>query len=137
MPWVASETEFGFELGLEWIESENEGVTAAGWSTLASYASVNEDQTLDIEEYSALLDRVAKNIHHCQNRVKYTMNGFVIAVGAYVKELTQKATEVAKQIGPIAVDMNGTACKVPSAKDYIQKIVDKDRVGKKRKTARC
>ncbi|MEM9391852.1 MAG: DNA alkylation repair protein [Bacteroidota bacterium] len=137
VPWVASETEFGFELGLDWINSQDEGIAAAGWSTLASYASVNEDENLDIAKYSNLLDRVAKDIHNSQNRVKYTMNGFVIAIGTYIRDLTQKATEIAEQIGAVEVDMNGTACKVPLAKDYIQKVVDKQRVGKKRKTARC
>ncbi|MEM1406634.1 MAG: DNA alkylation repair protein [Bacteroidota bacterium] len=137
VPWVASETEFGFELGLDWINSQDEGIAAAGWSTLASYASVNEDENLDIAKYSNLLDRVANDIHNSQNRVKYTMNGFVIAIGTYIRDLTQKATEIAEQIGAVEVDMNGTACKVPLAKDYIQKVVDKQRVGKKRKTARC
>ncbi|MEO1098777.1 MAG: DNA alkylation repair protein, partial [Bacteroidota bacterium] len=137
VPWVASETEFGFELGLDWINSQEEGIAAAGWSTLASYASVNEDENLDIAKYSDLLDRVEKDIHHSKNRVKYTMNGFVIAIGAYISDLTEKAIELAEKIGAVEVDMNGTACKVPLAKDYIQKVVDKQRVGKKRKTARC
>ncbi|MEM7106817.1 MAG: DNA alkylation repair protein [Bacteroidota bacterium] len=135
--WVASETEFGFELGLEWIDSEKEGTAAAGWSTLASYASVHEDNDLDVEKYKALLDRVATDIHSAKNRVKYTMNNFVIAAGSFVKALNQKAIEVAKGIGPVAIDMNGTACKVPLAKDYLQKVVDKGRIGKKKKTARC
>ena len=137
VPWVAAETEYGFELGLDWIESEDEAIASAGWSTLAYYASVNSDDRLDIKAYTKLLDRVIKEIGGAQNRVKYTMNGFVIAIGSYIKELTKKASETARQIGVVEVDMNGTACKVPLAKDYIQKVVDKQRVGKKRKTARC
>ena len=39
--------------------------------------------------------------------------------------------------GQVTVDMGGTACKVPLAGPYIQKIVDKGRIGVKRKTARC
>ena len=42
-----------------------------------------------------------------------------------------------KKIGKVEVDVNGTACKVPLATTYIQKVVDKDRIGKKRKKARC
>ena len=137
VPWVASETNFGFELDLEWIESNEENIAAAGWSTLASYAAVNEDEKLDLEQYKQLLDRVAKEVHDKQNRVKYTMNGFVIAIGTYVEELTEKAREIAAAIGKVSVEMNGTACKVPLATTYIQKVVDKQRVGKKRKTARC
>jgi len=137
VPWVAAETEFGFELGLEWIESKKEGIASAGWSTLAYYSAVNKDEDLDIAIYRKLLDRVEKEIHNAQNRVKYTMNGFVITTGSQIGELTAKAQEIAEKIGKLEVDMNGTACKVPFAKDYIQKVVDKQRIGKKRKTARC
>ena len=135
--WVASESPFGFELGLEWIESDEERFAAAGWSTLASYASIRPDEELDIEKYSALLDRVAETVHDSQNRVRYVMNGFVIAIGSFIEALTPKATEIAGKIGKVNVDVGGTACKVPLATDYIKKIVDKGRVGKKRKTARC
>lgn len=137
VPWVAAETEYGFELGLEWIESKEENIASAGWSTLAYYAGVNQDENLDIDRYGELLDRVAQDITTAQNRVKYTMNGFVIAIGTYIKALTGKAKKIAKQIGEVEVDMNGTACKVPFAEAYIQKAEDKQRVGKKRKTARC
>ena len=137
VPWIAAETKYGFDLGLEWINSKNEGIASAGWSTLAYYSAVNKDEDLDIAMYIKLLDTVEKDIPNAKNRVKYTMNGFVISIGTYIKELTDKAKEVAEKIGKIEVDMNGTACKVPFAKDYIQKVVDKQRVGKKRKTARC
>jgi hypothetical protein len=67
----------------------------------------------------------------------YTMNGFVIAMGSYVKELTDKASKVAATIGKVSVDVGGTACKVPLATAYIKKIKDKGYIGKKRKSARC
>lgn len=137
VPWVAAETSFGFELGLEWIESDKERIASAGWATLAYYAGVNEDADLDIDAYSKLLDRVGNEVHSAQNRVRYTMNGFVIAIGTYIKELTEKSIETAAKIGKVNVDVGGTACKVPLATDYIQKVIDKDKVGKKRKTARC
>lgn len=137
VPWVAAETNFGFELGLEWIESDKERIASAGWSTLAYYAGVNEDADLDIEVYSKLLERVENEIDNAKNRVRYTMNGFVIAIGTYIKELTDKSIKTAANIGKVNVDVGGTACKVPLATDYIQKIIDKDKIGKKRKTARC
>jgi hypothetical protein len=61
----------------------------------------------------------------------------VIAVGIYIEALTEKSKEVAKEIGKVSVDVGGTACKVPLAIDYIDKAIDKGRIGKKRKTARC
>lgn len=137
VPWVAAETDFGFKLGLKWIRSDQENIAAAGWSTLASYAGVNSDEDLDVKTYSRLLDTVADEIHNSQNRVRYCMNGFVIAVGTCIKELTDKALIVADKIGKISVDMGGTACKVPLAIDYIDKAVKKGQIGKKRKSARC
>lgn len=137
VPWVAAETEFGFEIGLEWIESKEENIAAAGWATLAYYASVNKDEDLDINKYIELLERAGKEVHTAENRVRYTMNGFVISVGTYIETLTPKSSEIAEQIGKVEVEMNGTSCKVPLATQYIQKVVDKDKIGKKRKTARC
>ncbi len=133
---LAAETEYGFELGLSWIKSKEERIASAGWATLSNYASVNRDEDLDITAYEKLLDIIGDKIHDAKNRVRYTMNGFIIAVGSYIKPLTEKSKEIAKKVGKVNVDMGGTACKVPLASDYIQKIIDKDRVGKKIKKAR-
>ena len=65
------------------------------------------------------------------------MNGLVIAVGTYIAELTEEAKPIGTKIGKVSVDMNGTACKVLDIVPYTQKVIDKDRVGKKRKMARC
>ncbi|CAA6829001.1 MAG: FIG00762573: hypothetical protein [uncultured Aureispira sp.] len=137
VPWLAAETDFGFDLAQKWMESKEEGIASAGWATCSNFASIRPDAALDIETYSQLLDRVAREIDQAQNRVRYTMNGFVIAVGSYIPALTKKAQEIAAQIGKVSVEMGGTSCKVPLASAYIQKVMDKDRIGKKRKQARC
>lgn len=135
--WVAAETDFGFDLGLEWIESNEERIATAGWATLSNFAAVNADEKLDIEHYSKLLDRVQNEIHQAQNRVRYVMNGFVIATGSYIAPLTEKAKAVANEIGKVSVEMGGTACKVPLATEYIQKVEDRGSIGNKKKMARC
>lgn len=137
VPWVAVETPFGVELGLKWIESDNEQIASAGWATFANCATVKDDEELDVKLYGELLDRVEKEVHQAKNRVSYAMNAFVIATGTGIKALTNKSIETAKNIGKVKVEMGGTACKVPLATDYIQKIIDKDRLGKKRAAARC
>jgi hypothetical protein len=137
VPWIAAESNFGKELAMEWIESDQEFIASAGWATLSNLVSLKPDNELDIENISALLDRVEMEIHSAQNRVRYTMNGFVIAVGSYIKELTNKAIIIGEKIGKVHVDMGGTACKVPLAPEYIQKVIDRGSHGKKRKVARC
>ncbi len=135
--WLAAESHHGWKLALEWIESTEEGIASAGWSTLSNLVSLSPDEELDQDTLLTLLDRVARDVHQSQNRVRYTMNGFVIAVGSYVESLTKKANEIATTIGKVSVDVGGTACKVPVATDYIKKVEDKGNIGKKRKAARC
>jgi 3-methyladenine DNA glycosylase AlkD len=137
VPWVAAESENGFNIGLKWIKSDKENVCSSGWGALAYFAGVNEDADLDINAYIKLLGIVEKDIHNAPNRVRFAMNGFVISVGSYIESLTDKAKVVANKIGVVSVDMGGTACKVPLASDYIDKVISKGRIGKKRKTARC
>jgi len=137
VPWVASETPFGLELGLEWIESDEETISAAGWATLASVAALKNDNELDIDLYSKLLDRAALTIFEAKNRTRYAMNSFVIAIGTYIKDLTDKAIKIGNRIDKVEVILGSNACKVPYAPEYIQKIIEKGKIGKKRKSARC
>lgn len=137
VPWIAAESNFGYELALEWIESEDEMIAIAGWATLSSLVAIKEDEILDLKKLKELLLHVEKEIHQAKNRVRYTMNGFVIAVGVSIVSLTDDAMKIAYNIGKVQVDMGGTSCKVPYAPDYIQKIIDRGSLGKKRKMARC
>lgn len=135
--WVTSESRFAVELAKEWMKSPNEMIAAAGWSTYASYVSLTPDEDLDLAEIEKLLARIPKDLPKAANRVRYTMNGFIISVGEYVAPLLAKAKATAKAVGKVEVDMGGTACKVPEALGYIEKIESMSRVGKKKKTAMC
>ena len=135
--WVAAESDYGWELGMKWIDSPKETIASAGWNTLSGVIALKPDNELDIILIKKLLQRIVKEIHSAPNRVRYTMNGFVIGVGGYIKELTKEAIEVSKKIGDVYVDMGGTACKVPSAPDYIKKMEAKGYIGKKKKTVKC
>ena len=137
VPWVAVEGKFGYEMAIEWIDAKEEHIAAAGWATLSNLVALKPDNELNISSLKALLARVAQTIHTADNRVRQTMNGFVIAAGAYVTVLTNDAIETAKKMGDVTVDANGTACKVPAAVDYIKKIADRGALGKKKKTVKC
>ncbi len=137
VPFVAAESNYGFELSLEWIQSKNERIATAGWATLSAFVSITADEKLDMKALEKLLDLVTKEIHQSTNRIRYTMNGFVISIGGYVRALNAKAKETAKAIGKVNVSMGDTACKVPDALQYIEKMEKMYPVGKKRKTARC
>lgn len=138
VPWVASESSHGRELALKWMKSsKKESIASCGWCTYAWLMAITPDAELDLTEIKGLLKRVEKEIGSAANRVRYTMNGFVIAVGAYVTPVLKQAKATAKKLGRVDVDMGGTSCKVPVALEYIEKIEKSGRAGKKRKTARC
>ena len=135
--WVAADSPHGWNLALEWIESPVEHIASTGWGTLASLCTVRPDAALDLAAMEQLLDRVAQTIHNAPNRVRYTMNSFVIAAGICVLPLTEKAIATARKVGKVTVDQGGTACKVPDAVAYIDNARAKGRMGVKKKDARC
>ncbi|WHY91147.1 DNA alkylation repair protein [Neobacillus cucumis] len=134
---VAAESQYALELAREWMRSEEEMIAVSGWSTYANYLSIAPDENLDITEIRHLLYQVEASIHEEKNRVRYVMNLFVICVGAYVISLYNEAMKVAEKIGKVHVDVGKTACKVPLAVDYIQKIDQKGKIGVKKKTCIC
>jgi 3-methyladenine DNA glycosylase AlkD len=135
--WVAAESLHGWDLARDWIESKKENVAVTGWATLSSLVGIKDDADLDLAELKRLLLRVQKTIHKEPNRVRHAMNGFVIAVGTYVRPLSDLALQTAQKIGEVSVDVGDTSCKVPYAPEYIEKVQKKGAVGKKRKTAKC
>jgi len=135
--WTTAESNYGWELALEWIASEKENIASSGWSTLSSIIATKKDENINLVKVEELLEFVSQNIHSQKNRVKYTMNGFVISVGSYIRPLNKKAMEIAAQIGKVNVEMAGTSCKVPLAKEYIEKVKKSFKVGIKRKTSFC
>ncbi|MEM6456806.1 MAG: DNA alkylation repair protein [Acidobacteriota bacterium] len=134
---LAAESPHGWDRGLAWIESDVPHIASTGWATLGGVVSVRSDDQLDLDALDAQLDRVAAELHDAPNRVRYTMNGFVIGVGCYVASLSVKARAIGEALGTVRVDLGNTACKVPEAPAYIDKVVQAGRLGRKRKKVRC
>lgn len=132
---VAAESAHGWELALQWIEAPEESIAAAGWGTLIHLLSIKPNEDLDLAHLQHLLTRVADTLHQQPNRVRYTMNGFVIGTATFVPQLSEQAKAAARKIGKVHVDMGGTACKVPDALTHIEKAALRPR--SKKKTARC
>lgn len=135
--WVAVDNPKAREIALQWIKSKKEHIASSGWCTYAGLVATMPDETLNLAEIEGLLRTIVREIHKEQNRVRATMNGFVISVGTYVKPLLKQAKAAAKEIGEVSVDVGDTACTVPLATAYIAKIEAAGRMGKKRKTIRC
>jgi 3-methyladenine DNA glycosylase AlkD len=135
--WTAAGSPHGHELALAWIESAKPLVASAGWAVLSSLVALKDDAELDLPELKGLLQRVQKTIHKAPDAARYGMNGFIIAVGGYVKSLTGLAIQTGEAIGPVTADLGNNDCQVFFAPDYIRKVQKRGSIGKKRKTVKC
>ena len=137
VPWVATESGHARTRALKWMNSANELVATSGWNTYSGIVTVTPDGELDLDEVGGLLDQVETGIGSAMNRVRYTMNGFVIAVGVYVQPLSQRAASIANKLGEVEVDMGGTSCKVPLATAAIDRASQHGKIGRKRRRIRA
>jgi hypothetical protein len=134
---VAAESHFAMELARVWIQAEEERIASSGWCTYANYISISADEKLDVDEIRRHLQQVEATIHEERNRVRYCMNSFVIVAGTSVAALYEEALGIAERIGKVEVDVGRTACKVPLATAYMDKMEAAGKIGIKKKTCIC
>lgn len=137
VPGVVSESEHALTLAKKWIKSKNEDIASAGWNTFTGYIATRPDDEIDFDEIKSYLQQILDTIDKAPNRVKYCMNGFLIAVAIYIKPLHKHAKSVAKKLGKVEVELATKGCKVPLATEYIEKNEKMGRIGKKRKSFKC
>jgi len=137
VPTVAAEGRYGWEMGNKWIDSKQDHIACAGWSTLSCLVSLKEDADLDLKALKALVARVKKEIRKAPDAVRYCMNQFLICVASHVGPLSDHTLETAEKIGKIEADLGNNACQLPYAPDYVKKVKDKKGIGWKRKTVKC
>ncbi len=104
----------------KWIAARDEWKCTTGWDMLAGLAETDEFTDDELEGYIEVIER---GIHTAKNRVKYSMNNAVIAIGLRPK-LQKKVIAAAKRIGKVEVDHGVTGCKTPDAASYIAKTVE-------------
>lgn len=135
--WNLAESPLCIEVCKKWIDSSNVVFQQIAWASIASYLGITLNDELDLDFHQVLISRVENEIHSAANRVRYTMNGYIIALGGAVPELTNLCKEVGDRIGKVEVFMGDTSCKVPMIKTHIEKMEDRNRIGKKKKKAKC
>lgn len=135
--WIAAESNHGFDLARQWIDDKNEAIASSGWSTWSNLCLIKADVDFDKKELKKLIDHVIKNIHQSPNRVRYTMNGFIMSCGQCIDGMYDDCLKAATKIGNVEVFLGKTACKVPDATEYLPKMKAGNYLGKKKKQARC
>jgi 3-methyladenine DNA glycosylase AlkD len=117
---LAARTGHAAKTAAAWTKAKAELKGAAGWSLLAALAQ--DDAGLDDDFFRPYLKVIEEDIHERANRVRYAMNGALIAIGGRSAALKKEALHVAKAIGTVEVDHGDTACVTPDAAGYIEKV---------------
>ena len=101
------------------LAKKSEWPAATAWMALGGVAALPD--ALTKVEARELLAEIEERIHQSPNRVKYSMNTALIALGSYAPGLEAEATRTANRIGQVEVDHGLTNCKTPLAAPYIKK----------------
>lgn len=135
--WNVAEHPDGPEIATEWIYTDDPELQVVGWAAMASFLALKKSTGYDIKKVKSLLEKVAAEIHDSENRVRYCMNGFVIAAGCAYSDLTEYCKSLGDTIGEVKVDLGETSCKVPSIRPYIENMEKRGRIGRKKAKAKC
>jgi 3-methyladenine DNA glycosylase AlkD len=115
----ASASPYATMLAKQWGATRGEWTGAAGWMVLTHLVSTG-DKVSEADQLG-YLRTIERNMQRSKNRVRYAMNGALIAIGMRGGELRKAALEAAGRIGPVDVDHGETGCKTPDAAAYIKK----------------
>lgn len=135
--WNIAESPLCMEICSNWINHKNIVFQHIAWCAMSAYLGIVSNDLLEIDFHRKMIDRVEKEIHSSENHLKYCMNGYLIALGCAVPELTDACREAGKRIGKVEVFMGETSCKTPEIVTYIDKVAGMNRLGKKKKFAKC
>lgn len=132
-----AETNIAQEVADKWIKSDKELYKSAGWACYEWLLGSRRDEEFNIEKIKDMLRLVTASIHEQPNRTRYSMNGFLTAVGVSFLPLHDEAVIAAEKVGNVEIMSDKGKCSVVSAFDAIQTAKEKGRLGFKRKNVRC
>jgi 3-methyladenine DNA glycosylase AlkD len=118
---MVSQTSLAQQKMEQWTSADGEWIGQVGWNLLAHLAM--KDATLPDDYFRPYLRTIESDIHNRKNRVRYSMNSALIAIGIRNETLQKEAMAVADNIGTVEVDHGETSCKTPSAADYIERTM--------------
>ena len=117
---LVARTPFAFKKFAKWSPSKSEFVGQVGWRLLSYLAS--HDHDLNNAFFIEQIRTIEAEVHTHPNRVRHSMNGALIGIGARNATLRKRATAAANRIGKIYVDHGQTSCTTPPAVAYIDKM---------------
>jgi 3-methyladenine DNA glycosylase AlkD len=116
---LVAKTPYARSIMEKWAQSDEEWRGSAGWQLLGALAE--HDDTLPDDFFERYLETIERDIHTRKNRVRYSMNSALIAIGVRNPALQERAIVAARKVGTVDVDHGDTSCRTPAAEAYILK----------------
>jgi 3-methyladenine DNA glycosylase AlkD len=132
-----SESDIAQDVADKWIASDDELRMSAGWSCYCWLLGNRLDHEFSESKISNMLDMVKNTIHDSPERTKSAMNNFLYTAAISYLPLHEKAVETAKEVGIVEVKRDKKKSSFLNANDSIQKVMDRGKLGFKRKYVRC
>lgn len=132
-----AEADIAQDVADKWIASGEDLRMSAGWSCYCWLLGSRPDSEFAESKLTKMLEQVENTIHDAPERTKYSMNNFIYTVATSYLRLHDRALAAAKAVGPIEVKNDKGKSKLLNAVENIQKMVEKGKVGFKRKHVRC
>lgn len=132
-----SETEIAWSVADKWMDSDQDLTMSAGYSTYSWMLARRSDDLFKTEAIRKKLGYINNHIKTAPNRTRYSMYYFVYNVGVSYIELHDEALKISKLIGDISIDNHDGTVKVYNAYNDINKEIERNRIGFKRKYVRC
>ncbi|MBB6447126.1 DNA alkylation repair protein [Bacillus benzoevorans] len=132
-----SESDIAQDVADKWITSGDELRMSAGWSCYCWLLGNHPDHEFSERKISDMLVLVKNTIHDAPERTKASMNNFLYTVGISYLPLHEKAVQTAEEVGTVEIKRDKKKSSFLNAYQSIQKEIEKDRIGFKRKYVRC
>jgi len=132
-----AEADIAQQVADKWIASGDELKMSAGWNCYCWLMGNRKDSEFSADKLAGMLEQARNTIHEAPERAKYAMNNFIYTVAVSYTPLHDLAVETARAVGPVEVNKDKKASKLLNASANIQKAVDKNQIGFKRKHVRC
>ncbi|MBB3111998.1 3-methyladenine DNA glycosylase AlkD [Paenibacillus phyllosphaerae] len=132
-----AEADIAQEVADTWIASGDELRMSGGWSCYCWLLGNRKDHEFSEEKLAGMLETVKSSIHEAPRRAQIAMNNFIYTVAVSYVPLHERAVGIAKEVGPIELKKDKGKSSFLNAMETIQKAIDKNQIGFKRKHVRC
>lgn len=132
-----SESDIAQEVSDSWIRSGEDLRMSAGYSCYCWLLGNRKDKEFEETKISRMLDQVKDTIHDAPRNAKASMSNFLYTVGISYIPMHEKALRISEELGTLVLNPDKKKSSTATPAEDIRKVLDKGKLGFKRRYVRC